>query len=429
MELLLYDFSSEFRIASPNEVAQSRATMEPVDAHISADASAASHVGSSPTSSDFLFVVLHCDSPALGGARYALSGVDEVEFGRGNERTALHLQTKSIHKLQLTLPGRTISRSHGRLVRNGLSWTFEDNGSRNGSFVNGAPAKTVVLKDGDDVLIGDVLLRFRAGLEAPAELQGDFDSEAAEDSFPGLITLLPLYQMKLAALREKARSQVNVFLQGDSGSGKEFLARGLHAATGRTGPFVVVHCGEMLIESIERDLCGLVKGAIEGANEDEKGFFRCADGGTLFFDEIGDLPEAGQLALLRLLETSMVLAIGAQEAVRVDVRVIVGTQMDIEPLVTNGEFHADLWTRLTEYRHSLAPLVARIEDIGVLIRDMIRFPWGQNKHNLKLAPPAARTMLHHPWPYNIRELSLALDLAAGMANGTLITRSKLPIEY
>lgn len=365
----------------------------------------------------------------LGGARYSLNDVDEVEFGRGNERTAIHHRTKSLHKLQITLPGRTISRSHARLIRNGTSWTFEDNGSRNGSSVNGVPASTAVLKDGDDLLIGDILLRYRSGLNVPSEIEGDLDSETMPNSIPGLISLVPTYQKQLAVLQAMVRNPVNVFLQGDSGAGKEFLARRLHAASGRSGPFFVVHCGEMMPESIERDLCGLVKGAIEGALEDEKGYFRCADGGTLFLDEVADLSETGQLALLRLLETSTVVPIGATESVRLDVRVISGTQMDIEPLVASGEFHPTLWRRLTELRHELPPFVSRIEDMGVLIRDMLHAPGAEQKQNLKLAPQAARAMLHHPWPYNIRELSLALDLAAGMSNGTLITRSKLPIEY
>lgn len=403
--------------------------MESIDAPVPADESAAPRGGVTAASSAFLFVVLHCDHPLLGGARYALSDVDEVEFGRGDARIATRQRTKSVHKLQIKLPGRTISRLHARLIRNGMSWTFEDNGSRNGSLVNGESVTTVVLRDGDDVLIGDVLLRYRAGLDVPIDLHCDMDSETVADSIPGLMTLLPVYQAKLDVLRAAVQHPVNVFLQGDSGSGKEFLARGLHAAMGRTGLFVVVHCGEMFIESIERDLCGLVKGSIEGASANEKGYFRCADGGTLFLDEVADLPEAGQVALLRLLETSSVLAVGATEAERIDVRVIVGTQMDIEPLVASGEFRADLWNRLTECRHVLAPLVSRIEDLGILIRDMLRVPGAENKHNLKLAPQAARTMLRHPWPYNIRELALALDLAAGMANGTLITRSKLPIEY
>lgn len=403
--------------------------METIDAHVPTDEPTAPRVSSSSASSDFLFVVLHCDNPHLGGARYALSDVDEVEFGRGEDRVAIHHRTKSLNKLQIKLPGRTISRIHARLIRNGMSWTFEDNGSRNGSWVNGALVTTVVLQDGDDVLLGDILLRYRVLLAVPADLNCDLDSETVNDSIPGLITLLPSYQSKLAALREKLQNPVYVFLQGDSGAGKEFLARGLHAAMGRTGLFVVVHCGEMLNESIERDLCGLVQGAMEGANEDEKGYFRCADGGTLFLDEIADLSEVGQRALLRLLETSSVIAIGATAAARIDVRVIAGTQMDLELLVASGEFSAALWKRLTEYRHELVPLISRIEDLGILIRDMLRIPGADHKRNLKLAPQAARTMLHHPWPYNIRELSLALDLAVGMSNGTLITRSKLPIEY
>jgi len=403
--------------------------MEPFDAHVPADEPAAPQSGSITPSSPFLFVVLHCDNPVLGGARYSLADVDEVEFCRGNDRSGIHHRTKSIHKLQITLPGRTISRSHGRLVRNGPSWTFEDNGSRNGSSVNGVPTTTAVLNDGDDLLIGDVIFRYRSGLKAPSEYDGDLDSETMTASIPGLISLVPAYQKQLAALQESVRNPVNVFLQGDSGAGKEFLARGLHIASERSGPFFVVHCSELMVESIDRDLCGLVKGAIEGANEDEKGYFRCADGGTLFLDEVADLPAAGQLALLRLLETSSVIAVGATEPVHLDVRVITGTQMDVEPLVASGEFHAALWTRLTECRHELPPIVARIEDMGILIRDMLRVPGAESKQNLKLAPQAARAMLYHPWPYNIRELSLALDLAAGMSNGTLITRSKLPIEY
>jgi transcriptional regulator with PAS, ATPase and Fis domain len=388
----------------------------------------ASDAGQTLASSAFLFVVMHCDAPLLGGARYALSSVDEVEVGRGIGRAAIHQQTKSVHKLKISLPGRTVSRSHAWFVRNGASWTLEDNGSRNGILVNGIRVKRASLTDGDDLVIGDVLMRYRSGLDLPVECQNDVDSETMEQALPGLVTLLPAYESKLIALRIAAQSRANILLEGNSGSGKEYLGKALHQVMERSGPFVVVPCAELGIESCERELCGQIKGPLLDTCDDALGYFREADGGTLFIDEVADLPLAGQLVLLRLLETSTVIPLGGSKALPIDVRVIASTQMDLESLVLHGEFHESLWKKLSEYRHALAPLVARIEDLGILIRDILRAPGAEHKKNLKLATQAARTMLRHAWPYNIRELALALELAVGMANGTMITRSKLPIE-
>src|SRR5262249_43426020 len=148
--------------------------------------------------------------------------------------------------------------------------------------------------------------------------------------------------------------------------------KGMHAISGRRGPFVAINCGALPPSLLESQLFGHVKGSFTGARRDELGFVRSAEGGTLFLDEIGDLPLPAQAALLRVLQDREVVPVGGTRPMRVDVRVIAATNKPLEALCLEGEFRTDLLARLTGYQHTLVPLRQRLEDFGLLVGDLLQ---------------------------------------------------------
>jgi hypothetical protein len=371
----------------------------------------------------FLFVVLHCDRPALGGARYCLSDVDVVEIGRGATRTASRVCEGGARRLDLRLPATTISKAQGRLVKSGEAWTFEDAGSRNGSYVNGKRVSRALLQDGDFVELGGVFLRYRAGLPSSPAAAADLDLQTPEAT--GFHTLVPPLADELDALGRIARTPITVLLLGESGTGKEVLAQGIHALSGRPGPIVAVNCGALTASLLESQLFGHVKGSFTGAIRDEPGYIRRADNGTLFLDEVGDLPLPAQAALLRVLEEREVAPVGGTVPVKVDLRVVAATHRPLEKMAIRGEFRVDLLARLSGYQHTLTPLRDRTEDLGVLVRDLLRRSEVPGASDLGFSIQAGRWLLSQRWPLNIRELSQVLGVAAALTEGPLIERTHL----
>jgi DNA-binding NtrC family response regulator len=371
----------------------------------------------------FLFVVLHCDRPALGGARYCLADVDVVDIGRGAERAASRVSEGGARRLDLRLPSTTISKAQGRLVRSGETWTFEDAGSRNGSYINGKRVTRVALKDGDFIELGSVVLRYRAGLSTSPAAAADIDLGAPDPT--GLYTLVPTLADELNAIARIARAPITVLLLGESGTGKEVLAQGIHGLSGRAGPLVAINCGALAASLLESQLFGHVKGSFTGAIRDEPGYVRRADGGTLFLDEVGDLPQPAQAALLRVLEEREVAPVGGTVPIKVDLRVVAATHKPLEKMAIRGEFRVDLLARLSGHQHTLTPLRDRIEDMGILVRDLLRRSEVPGASDLGFSVQAGRWLLSQRWPLNIRELSQVLGVAAALAEGPLIERSHL----
>lgn len=371
----------------------------------------------------FLFVVLHCDQPALGGARYCLSELDVVEIGRGPTRAAARQVEGSTRQLDLRLPGTTISKAQARLVRRGADWTFEDAGSRNGSFLNGKRVSRAPLKDGDVIELGSVFLRYRVGLTSSPAAALDLDLPTPQA--PGVHTLVPPLADELSALARIARAPITVLLLGESGTGKEVLAQAIHEISGRAGPLVAVNCGAFTASLLESQLFGHLKGSFTGAIRDEPGYVRRADGGTLFLDEVGDLPPPAQAALLRVLEAREVAPVGGTVPQKIDLRIVAATQKPIEKMVLRGEFRIDLLARLTGHQHTLTPLRERIEDMGVLVGALLRSSEIVGASALGFSVQAGRWLLSQRWALNIRELSQVLRVAAALTEGPLIERAHL----
>src|SRR5262249_4252107 len=160
---------------------------------------------------------------------------------------------------------------------------------------------------------------------------------------------------------------LSILLLGETGTGKEVLARSLHALSQRPGPFIAVNCGAIPENLVEGQLFGHVRGAFSGALKDEPGLVRAAQGGTLLLDEIGDLPASSQAALLRVLQESEVRPVGSTQTVKVDVRIIAATHRPLESLIKGNAFRHDLYARLAGFRFELAPLRKRKVDLGLLI--------------------------------------------------------------
>jgi transcriptional regulator of acetoin/glycerol metabolism len=368
-----------------------------------------------------LVVVLECDRPASGSARFSLAGVDQVVVGRGEERTAVRRTDNGFTTLHVRVPAASMSGAHARLLRARGTWILEDAGSRNGSFVNGTRVARAVLAEKDVLEMGRVLLMLREGM--PLHSGGsDVDSRGLVDEPPGFRTLIPSLAHALAGLKRLAPTGVPVLLLGETGTGKELLARGLHSLSGRRGPFVPVNCGALTPSLLEAQLFGHVKGSFSGADRDEIGFIRSAEGGTLFLDEVGELPRQSQAALLRVLQDGVVTPVGSTRATRADVRVVSATNRDLQ---ADEQFRPDLFARLSGFSFQVPPLRERMLDLGVILADLLAgHPSGSQ---VTLAPELGMRMLRHGWPYNVRELHQALNAAMALANDGVLRAKQFPI--
>ena len=205
-----------------------------------------------------------------------------------------------------------------------------------------------------------------------------------------------------------AMAKLPVLLLGESGAGKEVLARTVHDISARTGPFVAINCGALAPTLVESQLFGHVKGAFSGALKDEPGLVRASSGGTLFLDEIGELPAAAQATLLRVLQEKEVLPLGATKPVPVDLRVVAAT---LKPIEQSPTFRPDLYARVAAYVHRLVPLRERRADLGLLIADLLPRLSAERAPKLRFAPDLATALVSHSWPLNVRELEHLLSVA------------------
>ncbi len=236
----------------------------------------------------------------------------------------------------------------------------------------------------------------------------------------------PAMQAVLRRAEAMAQTSAPVVLLGETGTGKEVLARALHMSSPRAGrPFVPVNCGAIPGELLESELFGHVRGAFSGAVTDKPGIFEAASGGTLLLDEVADLPHALQVKLLRVLQDGEVRRVGSNRSISVDVRVIAATHKDLPALVELGLFRADLYYRIKVLSLRLPALRDRGEDILPLARQFLALEPDPPR---QLDPAAQAQLLHYQWPGNIRELSNAMRCAATLAEGSVIGPHHLPEE-
>lgn len=358
--------------------------------------------------SDYLYRVLRMDG--LGsGARHTLDGVDRIEIGRG-ERP---IPERGGRALRLDCPDPFMSGTHAVLERERGHWVVRDAGSRNGIVVNGVRSERAIVLDSDVIELGRTALMLRTG-QLAAAADHVLDAPANE-----LATLDPELAVALAELARVATARVSVLVSGPTGAGKERVARAVHRFSGRAGPFVPVNCGALPPTLIESELFGHRRGAFSGAVESRAGLVLASDRGTLFLDEVADLPAQAQAALLRVLEERRVRAIGATGDQPVDLRVVAATHRDLPAMCDAGEFRDDLLARLAGFEISLPPLRERRVDIGLMLGELLG-------PGAALAAGAARALLRYDWPHNIRQLAQVIESAAALAGDGAINLGHLP---
>jgi DNA-binding NtrC family response regulator len=225
-----------------------------------------------------------------------------------------------------------------------------------------------------------------------------------------------------------AASDANVLIRGETGTGKELVARAIHEGSPRAGgPLVAVNCGALPEHLVESELFGHRKGAFTGADEHRAGLFEVADGGTLFLDEIGELPKQLQSRLLRALESGEIRRVGDNHPITVDVRVVCATHRSLEEMVGAGEFREDLLFRINTFEIPIPPLRERIDDLPELVRHFVRKARPQTPPDAEVAMPEVfAAIAHHRWPGNIRELANVIEHALVLCDELPLSVEHLP---
>ncbi len=298
-----------------------------------------------------------------------------------------------------------VSRQHAKVwIRGkGKEVVCEDTSS-NGTFVNGHRSPTAVLKDGDVVRVGNsfLVVRFEA-------------LKRADASIPELVGTSPSMAKVRKAIVMVAPNKASVLISGESGTGKEVVALSVHKHSKRTGRFVPVNCAAIPLSLAESQLFGHTVGSFTGAKDDHDGFFRMSQGGTIFLDEVGELPLELQPKLLRVLEAREVFPVGGTRPIAVDTRVVAATNKDLEQAVIQGQFRGDLYARLAQFSIATSPLRERPEDILPLFA--LRF----GGKLPEISPALVDAMLLHPWPFNVRELfKVATELQIHDQDGSVL---------
>jgi DNA-binding NtrC family response regulator len=341
------------------------------------------------------------DARELRFPRYRLTVIEgpdrDVSIDGGEAEIAIG--TAPANTLLLT--DGAVSRHHIAITSTPRGHLVRDLGSTNGTAINGVIVERAYLAPGAVIAIGQSRLRFDAlGGEERAALSSDVRwgrALGASEAMRRIFAVLPRI----------ADSDATVLLEGETGTGKGLLAEAIHEASPRAqGPFVVLDCGAIPPTLIESELFGHEKGAFTGAQSARVGGFEAARGGTVFLDEIGELPLDMQPKLLRAIEDRVVKRVGGNEPVRLDIRIVAATNRDLRTEINHGRFRSDLYYRLNTFRLRIPPLRERRDDIALLVAHFYRqLDPGE--------PPASllAELARHDWPGNVRELRAAVERA------------------
>ncbi|HEY2734387.1 MAG TPA: sigma 54-interacting transcriptional regulator [Polyangiales bacterium] len=314
----------------------------------------------------------------------------------------------------------SISRQHVRFRRELDEVWVEDLDSRHGTFIRGRKVERERLAAFDEVSLGEVRVVLAAtGDEAPLQ------SPTAD---PELVIQNARMRHVYAQVELAARGRLPILVLGETGTGKEHVAQAIHRASPRCDkPLVAVNCAAIAPSLLESALFGHERGAFTGATQRHVGVFERADGGMLFLDEVGDLSASAQVALLRAIETQTITRLGATKEMRVDVQIVTATHCDLESMVEENTFRSDLYFRLNGIQLELPPLRERSDEIEALARLFLRKACREwSLPTRELSADALDALLGCSWPGNVRQLRYAIERAALLAHGRVISASDLP---
>ncbi|HUJ59364.1 MAG TPA: sigma 54-interacting transcriptional regulator [Kofleriaceae bacterium] len=338
---------------------------------------------------------------AQRGTEFVIAG-DVIRIGKAPEN-------------DLVLGDETVSRVHFEIVRDAKGYLVRDMKSTNGTFLDSAEVKEAYLRAGSVIRAGECELKFTP-FEERIEILPSEKEELGE-----MVGKSPAMREIFGLIERIAPTDATVLIEGETGTGKDMIARTLHQLSPRAGkPFIVVDCGAVAGTLIESELFGHEKGAFTGAVAARQGAFELASGGTVFLDELGELSLDLQPKLLRVLEQRELRRVGGQKTLKVDLRVIAATRKDLRSEVEKGKFREDLYFRLNVVPITAPPLRERREDIPILIDSMLTklAPEG----GIVLTDVTRAALMAHDWPGNVRELRNVIEraLALGADPGMLV---------
>jgi transcriptional regulator with GAF, ATPase, and Fis domain len=314
----------------------------------------------------------------------------------------------------LVLGDDSVSKHHLEISVALDGYRIVDLSSSNGTFMGGVRVGEITIIEPATLMLGTTTLKI-----APAPVEAEVPA-SARTAFGSVLGRSVAMRELFEQLDAVAKSDCSVLIEGETGVGKEQVAESIHNASARKeGPFVVVDCGALLGELMESELFGHAKGAFTGAVDDRKGLLQMADGGTVFLDEVGELPLMLQAKLLGVIERRKVTPIGAAVAKSIDVRLIAATNRNLAREVNEGRFRADLFFRLAVVRLRVPPLRERLDDIPQLVEAFLfNLREREGPHiPLALAPIDLARLSAQPWVGNVRELRNAVERAALKVSG------------
>ncbi|MBC7977494.1 MAG: sigma 54-dependent Fis family transcriptional regulator, partial [Myxococcales bacterium] len=310
----------------------------------------------------------------------------------------------------LVVQDKAVSGTHFEVSARDDGYRLRDLNSRNGIYVGDLRIREVFLRPGTVFRIGHTNIQFQSTQDV-VEIE-----LSKKDRFDAMLGASPAMREIFAQLEKVAPSDLTCMITGETGTGKEMVARALHNASGRKSkPFVVLDCGSIPRELIESTLFGHEKGSFTGAINQQVGCFEQANGGTIFLDEIGELDIMLQPKLLRVLEQREIKRVGGDRTHKVDVRVLAATNRDLREEVNKGTFREDLYFRLSVVHVELPPMRERREDIPGLAAHFLRDIAQRRSMQMTFGPDAMVAMIGHSWPGNVREMRNVVERAAALS--------------